>query len=167
MPPIFKTSSGQLSFASGRRKLVLDAMLRVGWAFVTPGTAAIYPLWDRLLEAVRRNRPLTAAQWTRDIEVCVHGGSAMAGHRFVPNSGLAVDTHVAIELATFMTARSYFEGEVQVGTFVIDARLGRPPDGYFLWAERVGLLASQAGSDTQAVALSEMARARRHYRELA
>lgn len=165
MPPIFKTGSGQLSFASGRRKLVLDAMLRVGWAFVTPNTAAIYPLWDRLLEAVRRNRPLTVAQWTRDIEVRVRGG-AMADHRFVPNSGLDVDTHVAIELATFMTARSYFEGEVQVGTFVIDARLGRPPDGYFLWSERVGLLARQAGSDTQVVALSEMARARRHYKEL-
>lgn len=163
MALVFKAGERQVSLGANRRKQVLDSMTRIGWDYVTPTTAAIFPLWDRLVDAVRRNRPLTLLQWTRGISVCVRSQRFKTDHVFLPLSGHDIDRRIALELTTFMTARSYFEHGVQVGQFVIDPRLGRPSDDYFAWAASVGLMTKGFGLDRQQLALCEMSRARSCY----
>jgi hypothetical protein len=50
---------------------------------------------------------------------------------------------VAEDFATFMSARSYFEHQVLIGSFIIDRARNRPPNSFFTWAESCSLYSGQ------------------------
>lgn len=163
MALVFKAGNRTYSLAATAKQRVLDSMERIGWAYINPQTEAIFPLWERLINAVRRDSPLTVKEWTRSVPVRVSVPGTGANHVLDLMSGLAVDREIAAELVTFMTARSYFEGQVLVGSYILDTHRGLPPQTFLAWLQRVGLCEGRAGVDQQRFALVEMARARRHY----
>lgn len=161
MPPVFKMGGRSVSLVADQKQRALASMERLGWAYIDGRNEAVFPLWQRLLEAVRRNRPITIKQWVNGIPVYVERLQLGVNHTFDPTSGLAIDREIALELATFMSARSYFEADVLIGTFVIEPALGRPADEYFNWAAKVGLSAFGPKGDKLALAISEMAKTRK------
>lgn len=163
MPPVFKMGGRSVSLVADQKQRVLASMERLGWAYINSRNEAVFPLWQRLLEAVQRNRPITVRQWVNGIPVLVERPQAGMDHVFDPTSDLAIDREIAVELATFMSARSYFEAQVFVGAFIIDQRLNRPADGFFDWLVRLGLFSQHGGLDKHAYALAAMTRARNAY----
>lgn len=165
MPIIFKSGDRTFSFLAESKQRKLDAMERIGWTYVNSRTEAIHRLWDRLIDAACRNHPLTVRQWTKGVPVRVTIPGTGASHTLDLISGQAIDREIANELVTFMSARSFFEGEVLVGSFLFDVHSSLPPPSFFTWLSRVGLFNARSGVDQRAFVIAEMSKARRHYSE--
>lgn len=133
-------------------------MERLGWSYVSPRTTGIYQLWERLVEAAKTDRPLTAAKWLHDVQAVVQlpGGGA---HVLDVRSGSARDHTILNELCTFMTARSYWEGEVLIGAYVIESSRGRPSNAWFDWLERLQLFDGYTEQQRMDFAIQQMKKA--------
>ncbi len=105
---------------------------------------------------------MTLKKWLKDVEIVVTlpaGGT----HRLDVNSQASLDLAIAIELATFMTARSYWEGEVLVGSFLFDQRLSRPANGWFEWLQQVRLFDGSTEQQRLEFAVRQMQKANDWY----
>jgi hypothetical protein len=147
------------------RKPVLDRMERTKWEFASPAVPAIFELWRRVVDAAARNRAITYRAWLKDVVIEAPLLSGGRPYKIGPELWTSLDQRLAEDLAKFMSARSYFECNALIGSFLVDVRAKQPAPSLFTWAESVGAAGMMSENRKDEYWIEQLRKCHGHYKQ--
>lgn len=135
MAPPYQISNHRLP--SSARDLILRKMEVVGWRYAARHVDCIHELWARAVAAAIANQPITYSRWVSGIEFVIPTVNDGQGFHINVAAWRPLDSQIAGDFASFMSARSYFECGGLISAFIIGKEPNQPSPAFFEWAANV------------------------------
>ncbi len=143
-------------------------METIGWRYATRDVDAVHELWARAVSAAIANRPITYSRWVSGVELVISTINGGDGFHIDTAAWRSLDSDLAGDFASFMSARSYYECGGLISAFIVGKERNQPSPAFFDWATAVGVTRSLPDSDTRlAFWIKQMDVVHRHYASLA